>query len=134
MGDYNRDRYGGGGRGFGGGFRGRSSGGFGRDRDRRPVEMHDAICDKCKKECQVPFRPSGDKPVLCSDCFRESGGGSRGSGSSSGISSEQFNQLNAKLDKIIEILDSLEMDIEGEEEDANEVEEEEAEETVAKAE
>jgi len=112
MGDYNRSRFGG---RSGGGFRG--GGGFGRDR--RPVEMHDVICDKCKKECQVPFRPSGDKPVLCSDCFRQSGGGSRG-GSSSGISPEQFNQLNAKLDKIIEMLESLEVDTEGEDVDESE--------------
>jgi len=106
MGDYNRGGFGGrsggfGGRG-GGGFRGRS-GGFDRDRERRPVEMHDAICAKCKKECQVPFRPSAGKPVLCSDCFKQSGGGSRG-GSSSGMSSEQFNQLNEKLDKIMSAL------------------------------
>ena len=116
MGNYDRGGYGGSGGRFGGrsggGFRGRGGGGFGRDR--RPAEMHDVICDKCGKECQVPFKPSGDKPVLCSDCFRASGGGSRDRGSSSG-SLEQFNQLNAKLDKIIEILESLEVDIEDEE-------------------
>ena len=117
MGNYNR-----------GGFNGRSSGGFrgrsgGFDRDRRPAEMHDAVCDKCKKECQVPFRPTGDKPVLCRDCFKQGGGSSRGrsfSGSSSGISSEQFNQLNVKLDKIIEILQGLEMDIDDDTEDGQE--------------
>ena len=116
MGNYNRGGFGGSGRRFGGGFRGRG-GGF--DRDRRPAEMHDAVCDKCGKECQVPFKPTGDKPVLCSDCFRQGGGGSRG-GSSSGISSEQFNQLNAKLDKIIEILESLEIDIEDDDFDESE--------------
>lgn len=125
MGNYNRDRGGfGQRRSFGGGgFRGRG-GGFGRgSRDR---EMHDVVCDKCGKECQVPFKPSGDKPVLCSDCFRASGGGSRDRGSSSGVSSEQFNQLNAKLDKIIEILESLEVDIGDEEieEESEEAEEE----------
>ena len=114
MGDYNRGRFGG--RSSGGfGGRGRGGGGFGRDRDRRPAEMHDVVCDKCGKECQVPFRPSGDKPVLCRDCFRQGGGGSsRNSGLSSGISPEQFNQLNAKLDKIIEILESLEIEPEEE--------------------
>ena len=107
-----------------GGFRDRESGFRGRDSGRRP-EMHDVICDKCKKECQVPFKPSGDKPVLCSDCFRASGGGSsRNSGSSSGISPEQFNQLNAKLDKIIEILNDLEMAPEDEEDVIEEAEEE----------
>ena len=123
MGTYNREGFGGrSGGGYrdrgGGGFRGRG-GGFGRDR--RPMEMHEAVCAKCGKECQVPFRPSGDKPVLCSDCFRESGGSSRGR-SSSGISPEQFTQLNAKLDKIIEMLKEFEVVEEGEEEPEAEVE------------
>ena len=111
-------------------FRDGGSRGFGRDKPR--AEMHDATCDKCKKECQVPFRPSGDKPVLCSDCFRSQGnthegfGNSRGpsmGGSSSGISSEQFKELNTKVDKILEILESIEFEDEGEEEAEEEVEE-----------
>jgi len=37
----------------------------------RPVrEMHAATCAACGVETQVPFRPSGDRPVYCSDCFR----------------------------------------------------------------
>lgn len=31
--------------------------------------MHQAICADCKKECEVPFRPSGDRPVYCRECF-----------------------------------------------------------------
>ena len=55
-------------RSFGGG-RGRSFGG-GRGRfDRKPREMHKAICAECKQECEVPFKPSGDKPVYCKECF-----------------------------------------------------------------
>ncbi|MBR6030206.1 MAG: zinc-ribbon domain containing protein [Clostridia bacterium] len=34
-----------------------------------PREMHDAICANCGKECKVPFVPSGDRPVYCSECF-----------------------------------------------------------------
>ncbi len=57
----------------------RNSGGFGGGRSERPT-MFDAVCDKCGKDCKVPFRPSGDKPVYCSDCFeREGNGDSRGS-------------------------------------------------------
>lgn len=48
-----------GGRSFGGGNR---------------PEMFDAVCDQCGKECKVPFRPSGDKPIYCSECFEEKGG------------------------------------------------------------
>jgi CxxC-x17-CxxC domain-containing protein len=41
-----------------------SGGGYGGRR-----EMHDAVCAQCGKDTQVPFRPSGDRPVYCSDCF-----------------------------------------------------------------
>ncbi len=27
------------------------------------------ICADCKKECTIPFKPSGDRPVYCQDCF-----------------------------------------------------------------
>ena len=33
-------------------------------------EMHDAVCARCGNETQVPFRPTGARPVYCSDCFR----------------------------------------------------------------
>jgi CxxC-x17-CxxC domain-containing protein len=45
---------------FGGG-----RGGF----NRGPREMHKTTCDECKKDCEVPFKPSGDKPVYCKECF-----------------------------------------------------------------
>jgi CxxC-x17-CxxC domain-containing protein len=31
--------------------------------------MFQAVCNDCHKSCNVPFRPTGDKPVYCSDCF-----------------------------------------------------------------
>lgn len=41
-----------------------------RDRfDRGPREMHKATCSECKKECEVPFKPTEGKPVYCRDCF-----------------------------------------------------------------
>ncbi len=58
----NRGNRGGfGGRGGGGGFRGR--------RDFTPREMHKATCDDCKKECEVPFKPTEGKPVYCKECY-----------------------------------------------------------------
>jgi len=53
----------------GGGFRGGNGGGGFRGGDRGPVTMHKAVCDECHKECEVPFRPSGDKPIFCNECF-----------------------------------------------------------------
>jgi CxxC-x17-CxxC domain-containing protein len=60
-----------GGRSFGGG-NDRDRGGFGGGRDTDRV-MYKAVCTTCGKGCEVPFRPSGDKPVYCSDCFKSQG-------------------------------------------------------------
>lgn len=35
----------------------------------RPREMHKATCSDCGKECEVPFKPRGDRPVYCRECF-----------------------------------------------------------------
>lgn len=127
-----------------GGFGERREGGFGGGRDRgnrRPLEMHEVTCDKCGKQCEVPFKPTGDKPVLCSGCFRKDGdsgsnfrsrGGdfsSRENSSSPGMSREQFNELNTKLDKILKILEMVEFedaDGESEEEENEDADEEES--------
>ncbi len=67
--------------GGGGGFRGGDRGGrpsfqkksWGGSNDRGgaggSTEMHKATCSECGKSCEVPFRPSSDKPVYCNDCF-----------------------------------------------------------------
>ena len=34
-------------------------------------EMFTATCSSCGQEAQVPFQPSGDKPVYCSSCFEK---------------------------------------------------------------
>lgn len=54
----------------GGGF----GGGFGSG---RPREMHKAVCSGCNQECEVPFKPSGDRPVYCKECFSKRKGGAR---------------------------------------------------------
>ncbi len=89
--------------------------------------MHDAVCAKCAQKCQVPFKPNGRKPVLCSNCFVK--GEDRGTEqrfsrperpsfdrpssdrpsyserSTGGDNSAQFKAINDKLDKIMEILE-----------------------------
>jgi CxxC-x17-CxxC domain-containing protein len=32
--------------------------------------MHDVICSNCGKMTQVPFVPTGSRPVYCQDCFQ----------------------------------------------------------------
>ena len=107
----------GGGKKFGGGGDRGGKRSFGGGRDRGRAEMHKAVCSDCKNECEVPFRPTGDKPVFCSNCFKndeknkkvnsrfnskrpyQGGGGSDSSGYKF-----QFEVLNSKLDKILGLL------------------------------
>lgn len=65
--DSGRDRRGG---GFDSEFRprGQFSGGP-RRQFSGPKEMHKAVCAECGQECEVPFKPSGDRPVYCRECF-----------------------------------------------------------------
>ena len=62
-------------RNSGGGF---SGGGYDSPRPSRPSfgdrpqrELHDATCAGCGIQTQVPFKPSGNRPVYCRDCFRK---------------------------------------------------------------
>ena len=86
-------------------FKGKALGG----NEKRITKMYNVICDKCKKECQVPFKPTGEKPVYCSDCFRKNerpyDSRSKDTGFRSSISSEEFELINEKLDKIIQALE-----------------------------
>ncbi|HET8523238.1 MAG TPA: CxxC-x17-CxxC domain-containing protein [Thermomicrobiales bacterium] len=50
-----------------GGYSSGRSGGYSSG----PRQMYPAICSACGKETEVPFQPSGDKPVYCRECFQE---------------------------------------------------------------
>jgi len=68
-------------RGSGSGSGGYSSGGYSGGGSRGgyssgPREMFSATCSSCGREAQVPFRPTGSKPVYCSDCFSSQRGSS----------------------------------------------------------
>ncbi len=52
---------------------GSSYGGYGSSSsgyDRPPRQLYDATCADCGKTAQVPFQPTGARPVYCDDCFR----------------------------------------------------------------
>ncbi len=40
------------------------------DGDRPARAMHDVICSNCGRQTQVPFVPTGSRPVYCMDCFQ----------------------------------------------------------------
>jgi len=73
-----------------------------RFQDRR---RFDAICDKCGKKFDLPFKPTGDKPVYCNECFGR-GGNVSGKSNEAGVNQYkvQFDMLNSKLDRIIKAL------------------------------
>ena len=120
----------------GGDSRRPSRGGFSRSEGRdsgRPEfgkQSYRAVCDKCGTNCEVPFKPTGSKPIYCRDCFRTMGdsesprprqfGNREYSGSrrpdhfekseySESARPDQFkrelDQINLKLDKILRVLE-----------------------------
>jgi CxxC-x17-CxxC domain-containing protein len=111
-GDQRHDRRGG---GDGGGFAG----------DRGDRQRFPATCSDCGAACEVPFLPAPGKPVFCRDCFKkgETSGPRRDSALPRSRPSHphrepvdpqharpadpykaQFEQLNRKLDRILEAL------------------------------
>jgi CxxC-x17-CxxC domain-containing protein len=132
MGNFNKKRFG----GSRDNNRRSGNGGSGRgaNSDR---QMYRAVCSECGKDCEIPFRPSGGKPVFCRDCFkkedsrdqwnasREGGEWRRndrslsrprfGNGDRSqrferrpsSDTGDKFDVLNAKLDKIIKLLHAM---------------------------
>jgi CxxC-x17-CxxC domain-containing protein len=40
-------------------------------KDRFGRELHKTKCSDCGKETEVPFKPSGDRPVYCRDCYQK---------------------------------------------------------------
>jgi CxxC-x17-CxxC domain-containing protein len=99
---------------------------FHRGGDERP-ESFDAICASCGKECRVPFKPNGRKPVYCLNCFKKDGDDkpsygdkptsreprsfSTGSSYDAKQVNEQLKLVQSKLDRILKLLDSDKLDI-----------------------
>lgn len=65
----NKPRFGGSDRGGRPSFGGKPSFSRGNDRGGFDRQMHSAKCGDCGKMCEVPFRPTGERPVYCNDCF-----------------------------------------------------------------
>ena len=52
---------------------GKKSWGDKRSGDKPPM-LYKATCANCHNSCEVPFRPNGERPVYCKDCFENKGG------------------------------------------------------------
>ncbi len=44
-----------------------------QDFNRSPRDMHKSVCAECGKECEVPFQPTGNRPVYCQECWIKRG-------------------------------------------------------------
>jgi len=100
-----------------GGFGGRRDSGFGGEK-----LMHRATCAECGSSCEVPFKPTGEKPVYCSTCFGNRSDSPRTNDRSFSrprversapamttsvnhdALTEKVNELNAKIDRLLDIL------------------------------
>ncbi len=72
------------------------------NRERRNTTTK-VTCSACKSQCEVPFKPTSDKPIYCNSCFSNKGDSrSRPSGRNS---QKDLDSINKKLDKIMEALD-----------------------------
>jgi CxxC-x17-CxxC domain-containing protein len=79
----------------------RGSGGFSGGK----TEMHRTKCSECGVSCEVPFRPTGGKPVYCSECFAKKEDSNFSPRSSSGNRSKvSLEDINYKLDLILKTL------------------------------
>lgn len=95
------------------------------DRGMDRPESFDATCASCGKDCRVPFRPNGRKPVYCSNCFVKDGdaepkrfGGDKPSfrdrdsrpSSNAGMDTRRIEEalrtVNMKLDTIMKLLNA----------------------------
>jgi len=39
------------------------------EQHKKPRPMYQVVCSDCGKDSSVPFKPSGDRPVYCKECF-----------------------------------------------------------------
>ena len=75
--------------------------GFGNERRLMEREMYSATCSKCGQRCEVPFKPSGAKPVYCDNCFRKD---DKFESKAPDQYAKEFQRINEKLDIILEAI------------------------------
>ena len=107
----------------------RSGGGFSGRAPARPAggnfhqksfQKFDAVCSKCGKACQVPFRPNAGRPIFCADCFGAPHDKNiqkfepRAEAPSTTVNKKtitdferQFNAMNAKVDTMLRLLETM---------------------------
>lgn len=74
-------------------------------------QMYQAVCSNCGRNCSVPFKPTGAKPIFCSECFEKNNEGfnqnrfaSRDQRRPQG--GRELEEINTKLDRILGLLEA----------------------------
>ena len=55
------------------------------------------VCSKCGEHCEVPFKPSNNKPIFCSKCFVKSDRPPKSL-------KPEIKEIKEKLDRVLELL------------------------------
>lgn len=73
------------------------------DRDKNRPSMTEVTCASCGRNCEVPFKPTNNKPVYCSNCFRKDSNISNKEPAPQ-IHERDLDIINEKLNKIMKAL------------------------------
>ncbi|MFH1181487.1 MAG: CxxC-x17-CxxC domain-containing protein [Candidatus Woesearchaeota archaeon] len=82
-------------------------------RRKSDLELTSVICAKCGRSCEVPFKPTSNKPVYCRSCFKQAGPGNESTFVPNRYNprlevksapSSELDKINQKLDKIMRAL------------------------------
>ena len=80
------------------------------------LEMTAVVCARCGRDCEVPFKPTSNKPVYCRNCFKVAGPESSRESrefapkdrytpySEPKAQPSELDKINRKLDKIMRAL------------------------------
>ncbi|MBR9675427.1 hypothetical protein GOV05_00270 [Candidatus Woesearchaeota archaeon] len=74
-----------------------------RSRSSRDFELTQVTCASCGDKCEVPFKPTSNKPVFCKDCFSKQDKPSSNK-SFNKVSENDLDIINEKLNKIMKAL------------------------------
>jgi len=85
--------------------------------DQKSHKLYPAVCDNCGNNCEVPFKPTSDKPIYCSQCFGDKRSSNRRHTSGKPVQhshlqtnpdvknlEKKLTQLEEKVDKILSLL------------------------------
>jgi CxxC-x17-CxxC domain-containing protein len=69
--------------------------------------MTSVICDSCGTKCEVPFKPTSDKPIYCKECFggKDNERTSKGTVTVKTVPNKDLDIINEKLNKIMKALE-----------------------------